>query len=284
MRVINQWFAVAGVMIAAGAGCASEDEPVLLEEGAPQVEPAGKLGSLDAAAAAALDGARAAAKARAFAVPGTCYAIDVMASRLVHLDMHNEVKTVVANLPPISGHDIKGLGHFGGSLVACQGAPGGTEIAVYDLDGTSAKAVPMECDAVTGDGDRIWVMDPIFAFPPTIREYTSFAALVANQPSRTLPAPSAFSLGVGQDRLIAAWHSTNEVTLVSLVDGSHTTSPLQGYDNWIFGSAEAFGHRYMVGGWAADSTGIHQFDPDTGAGQGRLFGDTWLAGLTCGTP
>lgn len=284
MRVINQWFALAGVVIAAGAGCATNEGEAQApsEAGRPEVvAPAVTLGKLDAAAAAALDGKHAAAKARAFAVPGTCYSIDVMGSKVVHLDMHNEVATPVANLPSISGHDVKGMGHFGGSLVACQG---GTELAVYDLDGTSAKSVPMNCDAVTGDGDHIWVKDPLFEFPPTIREYTSFAALVADQPSRTLPAPSAFSLGVGQNRLIAAWHSTNEVTLVSLIDGSHTTSPLQGYDNWIFGSAEAFGHRYMVGGWAEDSTGVHQFDPDTGAGQGRLFGDTWLAGLTCGTP
>lgn len=290
MRVINQWFVLAGTLLAAGAGCATQDgssEAPLIDQDQAGEPPGKAMGVLDLDGAKALDRDRAAAKARAFDVPGSCYTVSVEGSQFLHLDMNQEVATPVGELPPISGHMLTSLGHFGGSLITCAGSPEGrNQIAVYDLDGKSGKTVALPCDAVTGDGDHIWVMDPLFTPPPdrAIREYTSFAALVANQPSRTLPAPSAFSLGTGQGRLIAAWHSTNEVTLVSLADGSHTTSPLQGYDNWIFGSNESFGHRYMVGGWSDDARGIHVFDPSTGAGQGRMFDDSWLAGLTCGTP
>ena len=32
--------------------------------------------------------------------------------------------------------------------------------------------------------------------------------------------------------------------------------------NWIFDSSEAFGERYVVGGWAADSKGLHMLSED----------------------
>lgn len=277
MRTINQWVALAGAVVAVGAGCATESDDVVVQEPVAEQTEVGS-GRLDAKGAAALDDKHAAAMGRAFAEPGTCYAIDVMASQFVRLNVATETSTPVTNLPMVSGHHVTSLGHFGGSLLSCLG----TEIAVHDLDGDAVKTVAQSCKAVTGDGNHIWVMEENQGRPhAVIREFTSFASLVAGQPDRVLDVPSAFSLGAGSDRLISAWHSTDQVNLVSLTDGSVSTSPLQGYDNWIFGSSEAFGARYVVGGWAEDSRGLHVFDPATGANQGTKFSDTWLAGLTC---
>ncbi len=281
MSMIKQWAAVVGTVMAVSAGCATQDDGEGQEEviDAPDQGGGGSSSSaLDAKGAAALDDKHAAAMGRAFDAPGTCYSVDVMAGRVTRLNVETQTATPVANLPQTSGHMLTSLGHFGGSLLACQN----NEIAVYDLDGEAVKTVARPCQAVTGDGNHIWVMLPNQGQPgAVISEYTSFASLVEGQADRTLDVPFAFSLGAGAERLITAWHSTNEVNLVSLADGSVTTSPLQGYDDWIFGSNEAFGERYVVGGWSAEVRGLHVFDPSSGAGLGRMFADTWFAGLTC---
>lgn len=278
MKIKNQGIAALGLVLA-GSACGVSDSDGPQTYDGPLIDKA-KSVVLDAAMAKELDLRKI---ARTSDGPNVCYSVGMFDRQIKRLDMVAETITPVANLPAGPMGEVTALGHFKGALVACQGFPGpSTEVAIYDLDGSSVKTVPMPCRAITGDGERLWVME--FAGPwSTILEFTSFSDLVANQPSRELPAPPAFSLGVGLDRnrLIGAWHSTNEVTLVDLDDGTHTIAPLESYDNWIFGSAETADRRFVVGGWAEDSSGVHVFDPDSNANLGRLFADETLSGLTC---
>lgn len=285
----------AGMMLAAAtvlasgllAGCTEAAERGEGEGGPlpPNSAPAaGSMTVLDARAAAELDARHEQALAAAFATPGTCYSFDLDGGGLVRLNVQDGTATRVDGFDDVYGQMVNAMGHFGGALVTCQPMPdGGSGVLLYDLDAKSIKAVPMECESATGDGYHLWVTDPGYHLPweRRIREYDNLAQLVANQPSRTLPAPSAFGFGVGYGRLMSAWHSTDEVILVDMKNGSQTISPLQGYDDWIFGMSEAFGERYMVGGWTEDVRGLHVFDQESGAGKGRLFADRWLAGLTC---
>lgn len=280
----------AATVLAGGllAGCTEAAERGDGGAGAPlppgRVPAAGSMTVLDARAAADLDARHEQALAAAFAAPGTCYSFDLDGGGLARLNVQDGTATRVDGFDDVYGQMINAMGHFGGALVTCQAMPDGARgVLLYDLDAKSIKAVPMECESATGDGYHLWVTDPGNRHPAErrIREYDSLAQLVANEPSRTLPAPTAFGFGVGYGRLMSAWHSTDEVILVDMKNGSQTISPLQGYDDWIFGMSEAFGERYMVGGWTDDVRGLHVFDQESGAGKGRLFADRWLAGLTC---
>ena len=272
MSAMNQWVAVLGLAIIGGAGCDANEGSAtsrLDDETAAEMDRKHK----DKDKEQPSDG------------PNICYSVSRSfgsPSGFVRLDMTAETITPVPNLPGQPQGEITALGHFGGALVACQGWPGPSELVIYDLDGSDVKTLPISCQAVTGDGDRLWVMESLSDPAAQLREFRSFSQLVANTPARTFPTPSAFSLGTSAyNRLVAAWHSTNEVILIDLEDGTESVSPLQGYDAWIFGSHETADHRYMVGGWTDEDRGIHVFDPQTGAAQGRLFADQMLAGLTC---
>lgn len=289
MRGMNQFVAVMGLAML-GAGCASDGaEQEIGPEGRDEVLEPGEDGvirfaALDAATAAQMD-RRHKSKEGASEGPDVCYSIGGD-QRLKRLNMTTQAVSTVFDQPLAGpgGTMSSGMGHFGGALVACRGIPSGQGLLIFDLDGQAVKSVDLPCQSVSGDGSRLWVLESLHNGPfNRILEYTSFSDLVADQPSRELPGHSGFSLGTSLDRnqLITAWHSSNEVWRVDLETGVKTVVPLDGYDGWIFGSHESADHRYVVGGWDEESRGVHVFNAENGASQGRIFTGLQLNGLTC---
>jgi hypothetical protein len=292
MRVMKQIVAVMGLAMLGGAGCASDgaeqeigpenrEKDGVLEPGEDGVI---RFASLDATTAARMDRKH---KSKQGPSEGAdvCYSIGGD-QRIKRLNMTTQAVTTVFD-QPLSGPGgtmSSGMGHFGGALVACSGIPGGQGILIFDLDGQAVKSVDLPCQAVSGDGERLWVLESLHNGPWTrILEFTSFADLVADQPSRELPGHSGFSLGTSVERnqLLTSWHSSNEVWRVDLETGAKTVAPLDGFDGWIFGVHETAEHRYVIGSWSEDQRGVHVFDPETGENQGRKFTGLQLNGLTC---
>lgn len=285
MRVMNQLVAALGVVLL-GAGCAGDGAETIAPEDEDEItdEPGAFYTALDAVTAAEM-ARKHKAKEGPSEGPDICYSLanDLRLKRL-NMATHTVVPVNHPLLSMPNGSMASGMGHFGGALVTCKGLPTGRGILIFDLDGQSIKSVDLPCQAVSGDGDRLWVLESVATSPfNRILEFTSFADLVAGQASRELPGHGGFSLGVSArgDRLITSWHSANEVRLVDLVTGDMTPSPLEGYDGWIFGVHETEEHRYVVGSWAPDHRGVHVFDAETGASQGRMFASYHLNGLTC---
>jgi hypothetical protein len=173
----------------------------------------------------------------------------------------------------ISSFDVSSLGAIDGKLVTCA-YEGGIEIV--DLSTNRSEQITRSCDGVTSDGTRIWVNS---LYDRALYEYQGLQALRDNLVSRTLPGPYATRLGLGEGRLLAAWHSAAEVLAVDLETGATTPIAIPGYDGWIFGVAERDDDRYVVGGWV--ERGIRVYDRTSGELTNTLFADQFLQDLAC---
>jgi hypothetical protein len=173
----------------------------------------------------------------------------------------------------VSSHDIASLGTIDGDLVTCT-YEGGIEI--IDLATNQKEQIGRACDGVTSDGTLVWVNS---VRDNALYEYQGLRALRDNAVNRTLPSVYASSLGLGEGRLLAAWHSAAELLAVDLDTGATTPIPIPGYDGWIFGLAERGENRYVLGGWV--ERGIRVYDRTSGALIDTLFADSFLQGLAC---
>lgn len=192
-------------------------------------------------------------------------------AEILPVDLHKG--TLGAPAGTIASHDISSLGAIEGALVTCTHEGG---IGIVDLATKQSEWIARPCDGVTSDGKLVWVNS---VRDQTLYEYEGLKALRDNDVKRTLPSVYATRLGVGEGRLLAAWHSAAEVLAVDLDTGAATPIAIPDYDGWIFGVAERGDDRYVVGGWV--ERGIRVYDRDSGALTDTLFEDEFLQGLTC---
>jgi hypothetical protein len=129
--------------------------------------------------------------------------------------------------------------------------------------------------------------------------YPDFEALGSRSPSSTIGENvAATRLGVFGDEAYCAWHSTNVVDVVSMIDGSLIrTIPLEDYDTWVWGVSVAGGRLFLIddgrGDYPDEGRGVHivSFDPVTGERRGDVTIDVfpdqfmiWPSGLWCESP
>jgi hypothetical protein len=219
-----------------------------------------------------VDGPAQAARSEEAAIPGLprrCFSSSL--GQIISVDLARQ--TIAPTLDHIESIDISSLGLIQNHLVACASYEG--QIAILDLATGFTHTVEMPCTGVTAVGDRIYVQTLV----TDLREYASLRALIANQPTRILPPPYASRVGAGNGRLLAAWHSADEVLAVDLDTAATTPIHLPDYDGWIFGLYENARVRLVAGGWV--EKGLNVYDAASGQPIARLFPDTWLEGLAC---
>jgi hypothetical protein len=202
-------------------------------------------------------------------LPKRCFSSSL--GQVITLDLQRQKITPTPDR--IESTDLSSLGIVQNHLVACARPEGSVQI--LDLATGLTNAIEMPCDGVTAVDDKIYVQ----TLTVDLREFASLRALVANQPARILPAPFASRIGSGHGRLLAAWHSDDEVLAVDLRTAATTAIHLPNYDGWIFGLYENARVRLVTGGWV--EKGINVYDATSGAPIGRLFPDMWLEGLAC---
>jgi len=202
--------------------------------------------------------------------PTTCFS--QVGGSVVTLDLASE--TITATPDHFAAVALSSLGLTENHLMAC----GSTTLDILDLATGVTTSVDLPCDAVTAQGDKIYVQS---LSNQSLTEYANLRAVIAKQASRSLPAPFASRLGAGHGRLLASWHSTDEVLAVDLETGATTAVPLPNYDGWIFGLFENAKVRLVAGGWV--ETGLNLYDTVSGQPRGRLFDGVWLQGLACST-
>jgi hypothetical protein len=171
-----------------------------------------------------------------------------------------------------SGGMASSLGVMGRELITCAA----NQIEILSLDTGQVERIERECHGVTADGRYIWVNA---LFTRALFEYEGLDALREHRPRRRLVSPFASRLGVGDGRLLAAWHSDHKVSAIDLATGSTVELALPGYDGWINGIAELAGKRYVVAG--SDDRGIRVHDGVSGALTATLFPGVSLDGLVC---
>jgi hypothetical protein len=178
-----------------------------------------------------------------------------------------------SSIGTIASHDVSSLGLIDGALLSCTHDRG---LEIIDLASDKREQMSRSCDGIASDGTLIWVN----SVPEQgLFEYQGLQALRDHKPSRTLPSAFASRLGLGEGRLLAAWHSAAEVLAVDLETGATTPIALPDYDGWIFGLAERGDRRYVVGGWV--ERGIRVYDRERGNLIDTLFADRFLQGLVC---
>jgi hypothetical protein len=206
-------------------------------------------------------------------LPRRCFSSS--AGQVITLDLRREEITPTPDR--IEALGLSSLGLIQDHLVACARPGPEGSVEVLDLATGFTNAIELPCDGVTAVDDKIYVQ----TLTADLSEYASLRALVANEPTRTLPAPFASRIGAGHGRLLAAWHSDDEVLAVDLRTAATTAIHLPDYDGWIFGLYENARVRLVTGGWV--EKGINVYDATSGDPIVRLFPDTWLEGLACTT-
>lgn len=112
-----------------------------------------------------------------------------------------------------------------------------------------------------------------------VHRYADFDALNYGNPSSTITMdPHASRLGVCEDELYTAWHSTNELDVYDPTTGAYLhTLPLDDFDTWVWGISMVGGQVHVIddgrGAYMANGTRIASFDPVTGANTGNVFID-----------
>jgi hypothetical protein len=182
-------------------------------------------------------------------------------------------ETLGAPLGTIASPDVSSLGAIDGTLVTCTHEGG---IEIIDLTTRKTERIQRACDGVTSDGTLVWVNSVLES---SLFEYQGLQALRDHDVKRRFSSVHATRLGVGEGRLLAAWHSAAEVLAIDLDTGAATPIPLPGYDGWIFGLAERGDQRFVLGGWV--ERGIRVYDRTSGALTDTLFPNQFLQGLTC---
>jgi WD40 repeat protein len=195
-------------------------------------------------------------------------------NQAVTLDLEAETITTTPDFMLVG--DVSSLGMIQDHLVAC-GSWNGT-LQILDQITGQTTTVDLPCEGVTTIGDKVYVQSLV---QNSLHEYANLRALIAKTPTRALTAPYASRIGAGNGRLIASWHSADEILAVDLETGASTAIPLPGYDGWIFGLFENASVRLVAGGWV--ETGINIYDTQSGQQVGRLFDGVSLGGLTCPT-
>jgi hypothetical protein len=271
-----------GLALFAGAGCTT-DEAVIASA---NVSPA--LGAMQEPE---FDGDLDAAIEELFGGSRTCYSIrgsyesgdEYKVGGLLRLDLDSETATLVPGFEAIRDFGVNSMAHFGSSILSCNEQSGA--ISIYNLRSKKTEKIAADCQSIAGDGRHIWMLTSgrrEGAREAVIQEFNGLTALREARVSRTIPAPPTISrVGVGDNRLLTAWHSTSEVVEVDLLSGAATPSTLENFDGWILGMSEAFGHRYIAGYFSEEDRGIHVFDLKSGANKGRIFTDYAFGGLTC---
>ena len=205
-------------------------------------------------------------------LPDSCFANT--GGQLVRLDLATE--TITETPDRFDDGLLSSLGLTQNHVVACLFPTGVVDI--LDLATGVHTQVDMPCDSATAIGDKIYVN----ANAQTLTEYADLRALIAKTPLRTLPRLFASRVGAGAGRLLAAWHSDDEILALDLDTGVSTAIPLPGHgDDWIFGLFENAHVRLVAAGWV--QTGLEVYDTASGRLIRRLFDGTFLEGLACTT-
>lgn len=182
----------------------------------------------------------------------------------------------------LSAVDATSLGWQGDYLYSCVQDRGVARISI--VDGT-VDVAPIQCEAVSTDGDGLLVMLPPGAYTSqgfSLVRFDSFEAAARREVSRLFDVdPYASRVALHGTRGYFAWHSTDTVEIADLdADVSLRSIQLEGYDDWIYGMDVTDDGRLLVLG-PFYNAGLHVFDADTGAALGRIAPELSGLGLAC---
>lgn len=185
-------------------------------------------------------------------------------------------------LPGVAnGFHIKGLAQLGDSLVMSAYTGDGFRWLEIDLAAGTAQLGPENTDRwISATEDRLVT---ISLSASSFEFFDDFEQLCSGAPSsQVITSAHASRHGIAGDESYTAWHSTDEIDVHDLHNGTYlrTVYP-EGYDGWVNGIALAGGELFLT-----EANGsIRRFDAETGALRGTVDAPAvqmWHGGLWCG--
>jgi hypothetical protein len=119
------------------------------------------------------------------------------------------------------------------------------------------------CNSAAAWNDRLLLMPVGSYYPDQLLLFESYDDLIAGEHSIVMVDYYASRMTVHGDTVYFAWHSTNEVDVATLSDGTpQPTIPLEDYDYWIWGMSITEDGLLVVSGMGST---LYVFDAATGA-------------------